>query len=83
MKTTLAILLVASAYLATSSFPAVKIHTGVQSAFAAEQDEDEVDEDEECPAGFEETEEKCTPEEKANGCRDIRLDNGKGCVDRD
>ena len=43
---------------------------------------DEEADDEECPAGFEESEDKCTPEEREEGCRDIRLDNGKGCVDR-
>jgi hypothetical protein len=46
-------------------------------------DEEEEEEEEQCPDGFEESEEKCTPEEREEGCRDIRLDNGKGCVDRD
>ncbi len=46
-----------------------------------DEDEDE-DDDEQCPAGFEESEEKCTSEERAEGCKDIRLDNGTGCVDR-
>jgi hypothetical protein len=45
-------------------------------------DDQEEDDDEECPAGFEESEDKCTEEEREEGCKDIRLDNGKGCVNR-
>ncbi len=45
-------------------------------------DDDDGDDDEECPAGFEESEDKCTEEEREEGCKDIRLDNGKGCVSR-
>ena len=37
---------------------------------------------EECPAGFEESEQSCSDSERAAGCRDIRLDDGTGCVDR-
>ncbi len=44
-------------------------------------DEDE-DEDEECPAGFEKSEQRCTAEERLEGCKDIRLDDGQGCVSR-
>jgi hypothetical protein len=44
--------------------------------------DDEEDDDEECPDGFEESEDKCTSEERAEGCKDIRLDNGTGCVSR-
>ena len=40
------------------------------------------DDDEECPDGFEESENKCSPDEREDGCRDIRLDNGTGCVSR-
>jgi len=52
---------------------------------AAAQDEaegEEEDDEEECPAGFEESEDKCTPEEREEGCKDIRLPNGTGCVNR-
>ncbi len=45
-------------------------------------DEGDEDDDEECPDGFEESEDKCTEEEREDGCKDIRLDNGKGCVSR-
>jgi hypothetical protein len=38
--------------------------------------------DEPCPAGFQESERKCSDKERRNGCRDIRLPSGKGCVDR-
>src|SRR5687768_15523440 len=37
---------------------------------------------EECPAGFEESEERCTDAERAEGCKDVRLDDGTGCVSR-
>jgi hypothetical protein len=47
----------------------------------SDDDDDDVD-DEECPDGFEESEDKCTEEEREEGCKDIRLDNGKGCVRR-
>lgn len=35
---------------------------------------------EDCPDGFEERDQSCTPEERAEGCRDVRLDDGTGCV---
>jgi hypothetical protein len=59
----------------------------LQYASAASNDDDADDEEEEedeeqCPAGFEESENKCTAEEREDGCKDIRLDNGKGCVSR-
>lgn len=80
MKSRFVLMLTALAFVTVAALPATKNIFVVQSAFAAEE---ETDEDEECPAGFEESEEKCTPEERENGCKDIRLDNGKGCVDRD
>ncbi len=56
---------------------------GLDLAEAQDDVNDEVDEDEEeCPAGFEKSEDKCTDEEREDGCKDIRLDNGKGCVNR-
>jgi hypothetical protein len=65
------------------------MNSTVQTAYAENElrllkvAEDEDEEEEQCPEGFEESEERCTPEEREEGCRDIRLDNGKGCVDRD
>ncbi len=35
-----------------------------------------------CPAGFSPSERKCSPQERRNGCRDIRLSSGLGCVSR-
>lgn len=35
-----------------------------------------------CPAGFQPSEQKCSPQERARGCKDIRLPNGQGCVSR-
>ncbi len=35
-----------------------------------------------CPSGFSPSEQKCSPAERRNGCRDIRLPSGLGCVDR-
>lgn len=35
-----------------------------------------------CPPGFSPSERKCTVEERRKGCRDMRLPNGLGCVDR-
>ncbi len=35
-----------------------------------------------CPPGFSPSEQKCSPEERRRGCRDIRLNSGMGCVDR-
>lgn len=35
-----------------------------------------------CPAGFSPSENKCSPEERRRGCRDMRLPSGLGCVSR-
>ena len=35
---------------------------------------------EECPAGFEPSEQGCSDSERAAGCKDIRMDDGTGCV---
>lgn len=35
-----------------------------------------------CPPGFSRSEQKCSPEERRRGCKDIRLPNGTGCVRR-
>lgn len=35
-----------------------------------------------CPAGFSPSENKCSPEERRRGCKDIRLPSGLGCVRR-
>ena len=37
---------------------------------------------ERCPAGFQQSEQKCSPDERRRGCKDIRLNNGIGCVKR-
>ena len=37
---------------------------------------------EECPAGFRPSEQKCSPEERRRGCKDMRLPGGLGCVRR-
>lgn len=37
---------------------------------------------ERCPAGFQPSEQKCSQQERRNGCKDIRLPNGLGCVNR-
>ena len=37
---------------------------------------------ERCPAGFQQSEQKCSQEERRRGCKDIRLPNGIGCVRR-
>ena len=37
---------------------------------------------ESCPPGFSPSEQKCSPEERRRGCRDMRLPGGLGCVDR-
>ena len=37
---------------------------------------------ERCPAGFQPSEQRCSPQERARGCKDIRLPNGLGCVSR-
>lgn len=38
--------------------------------------------DERCPQGFQQSEQKCSNEERRRGCKDMRLDNGIGCVKR-
>jgi hypothetical protein len=35
-----------------------------------------------CPAGFTPSENKCRPEERKRGCKDIRMPSGLGCVKR-
>ena len=35
-----------------------------------------------CPAGFSPSEQKCSQQERRNGCKDIRLPSGLGCVNR-
>lgn len=35
-----------------------------------------------CPSGFSPSENKCSPEERRRGCRDMRLPSGLGCVSR-
>ncbi|MCO6431845.1 MAG: hypothetical protein J5J00_13380 [Deltaproteobacteria bacterium] len=35
-----------------------------------------------CPPGFSPSEQKCTPQERKKGCKDIRLPSGLGCVRR-
>ena len=37
---------------------------------------------EHCPAGFQPREQRCSPDERRNGCHDIRLPGGLGCVRR-
>jgi hypothetical protein len=37
---------------------------------------------ERCPAGFQPSEQKCSPDERRRGCKDIRLPSGLGCVKR-
>ena len=37
---------------------------------------------ESCPSGFSPSEQKCSPEERRRGCRDMRLPGGLGCVSR-
>lgn len=37
---------------------------------------------EHCPAGFSPREQRCSPAERAKGCRDVRLSSGMGCVKR-
>ena len=37
---------------------------------------------EHCPSGFQPSEQKCTQSERRNGCKDIRLPGGLGCVNR-
>ena len=37
---------------------------------------------ENCPPGFRPSEQKCSPEERRRGCKDMRMPNGMGCVRR-
>lgn len=37
---------------------------------------------ERCPSGFSPSENKCSPEERRRGCKDMRLPGGLGCVRR-
>lgn len=37
---------------------------------------------ESCPPGFRPSEQKCSPQERRRGCKDIRLPSGLGCVSR-
>jgi len=37
---------------------------------------------EQCPSGFRPSEQKCSPAERAKGCKDVRLSSGLGCVKR-
>jgi hypothetical protein len=37
---------------------------------------------ERCPSGFQPSENKCTPQERSQGCKDMRLPGGLGCVKR-
>ena len=37
---------------------------------------------ERCPQGYQQSEQKCSNEERRRGCKDIRLDSGMGCVRR-
>ena len=38
--------------------------------------------EERCPSGFSPSENKCSPEERRRGCKDMRLPGGLGCVSR-
>jgi hypothetical protein len=35
-----------------------------------------------CPPGFRPSEQKCSPEERRRGCKDMRMPSGLGCVRR-
>jgi len=37
---------------------------------------------EQCPSGFQPSEQKCSPKERNHGCKDVRLPGGLGCVRR-
>lgn len=47
-----------------------------------EDDADDSQEQEVCPRGFSPSENKCSQEERRNGCKDMRLPGGLGCVKR-
>ena len=36
----------------------------------------------ECPSGFRPSEQKCSPDERRRGCKDMRMPSGLGCVRR-
>ena len=35
-----------------------------------------------CPPGFSPSDKKCSPNERKKGCKDVRLNSGLGCVNR-
>ena len=35
-----------------------------------------------CPSGYSPSEQKCSPDERRHGCKDVRLNSGLGCVHR-
>lgn len=35
-----------------------------------------------CPPGFQQSEQKCSPDERRRGCKDMRMPGGLGCVRR-
>ncbi len=37
---------------------------------------------EHCPSGFQETNDKCSSDERKRGCRDIKMPGGLRCIDR-
>ena len=45
-------------------------------------EDDQPVQQEHCPSGFSPSERKCTPDEREEGCRDVRLPGGLGCVSR-
>lgn len=47
-----------------------------------DRDRDDSQFQERCPAGFQQSEQKCSSEERRRGCKDVRLNNGIGCVKR-
>ena len=61
---------------------------GLELAFAQEQvmkhpgSDRPLTNNEHCPSGFRPSENKCTPQERARGCKDMRLPGGLGCVKR-
>ena len=57
---------------------------GLKLARAQEEalDQGAVAQAEHCPSGFQPSEQKCSQAERRNGCKDIRLPGGLGCVNR-
>ena len=48
-----------------------------------DQDRDRNDEyQDRCPQGYQQSEQKCSDEERRRGCKDVRLNSGIGCVRR-